>query len=81
MLSPIFKWLERRFILKLQSYLTNNLDRNQTGFVAGMGTHVNILLLVEKLRKGKENVASSAVPLAGIWPVAGIGQIKIKFFN
>jgi hypothetical protein len=52
-LSPIFKWLERRFILKLQSYLTNNLDCNQTGFVAGMGTHFNILLLVEKLRNNK----------------------------
>ena len=52
-LSQIFRWLERLFILKLQSYLTNNLDRNQTGFVPGMGTHVNILLLVEKLRNSE----------------------------
>ena len=53
-LSPMFKWLERRFILKLQRYLTRHLDRNQTGFVAGMGTHVNILLLVERLRAMKK---------------------------
>jgi hypothetical protein len=37
-------------ILKLQSYLTNNLDRNQIGFAPVMGTHANILLLVKKLR-------------------------------
>jgi hypothetical protein len=49
-LSPIFKWLERRFLPKLQNYLTTRLDRNQTGFVAGMGTSVNILLLAQKLR-------------------------------
>jgi hypothetical protein len=54
MLSPIFKWLERHFILKLQSYPTNNLDRNQTGFVAVIKTHVKILLLVEKLRNSKK---------------------------
>jgi hypothetical protein len=54
MLSPIFKWLERRFILKLQSYLTNNLERNETGFVVDIKTYVNILLLVEKLRNSKK---------------------------
>jgi hypothetical protein len=41
----MFKWLERRFLPQLQNYLTIRLDRNQTGFVAGMGTSVNILLL------------------------------------
>jgi hypothetical protein len=40
----MFKWLERRFLSQLQRYFTNGLDRNQTGFVAGMGTSVNILV-------------------------------------
>jgi hypothetical protein len=30
---------------KKKKYLINIFDRNQTGFVAGMGTSVNILLL------------------------------------
>ena len=50
MLSPIFKWLERRFLPKLQNYLSTRLDPNQTGFVPGMGTSVNILLLINRLR-------------------------------
>jgi hypothetical protein len=64
MISPLFKWLERRFILKLQSYLTKSLDRNQTGSVVDIKKYVRILLLIEKrnsgiARKGKENVTSS----------------------
>jgi hypothetical protein len=41
----MFKWLERGFLPQLQNYLTTRLDHNQTGFVEGMGTNVNILLL------------------------------------
>jgi hypothetical protein len=32
-LSPMFKFLEIRFLARLNSYLTNRLDRNQIGFV------------------------------------------------
>jgi hypothetical protein len=46
----MFKWLERRFLVKIQKYLIDILDRNQTGFVEGMGTSVNILLLAERLK-------------------------------
>jgi hypothetical protein len=53
-LSLVFKWLEKHFILKLQSYLTNDLDRNQTEFLADIKTHVKILLLVEKLRNSEK---------------------------
>ncbi len=42
----MFKWLERHFLVKIQKYIINILDRNQTDFVADMGTGVNILLLV-----------------------------------
>ena len=60
-LSPVFKWLERRFLPKLSHYLTNQLDRNQTGFVAGMGTHVNILLLTERLRSTKQRAGECCI--------------------
>lgn len=53
-LSPLFKWLELRFLPKLSSYLTNELDSNQTGFVRGMGTSVNLRLLIERLRSSKK---------------------------
>jgi hypothetical protein len=41
----MFKWLKRSFLVKIKNYLIKILDCNQTGFVAGMGTSVNILLL------------------------------------
>ncbi len=41
----MFKWLERSFLIKIQNYLIKIFDCNQTGFVVGMGTSVNILLL------------------------------------
>jgi hypothetical protein len=41
-------------MLKLQSYLTNSLDRNQTGFAVDIKTDAKILLLVEKLRNSKK---------------------------
>jgi hypothetical protein len=37
-LSILFKWLELRFLEKLNVYLVNQLDRNQIGFVLGLGT-------------------------------------------
>jgi hypothetical protein len=45
--------MERCFEWPLRQYLTQRLDRNQTGFVKGMGTSVNILLLTERLRNCK----------------------------
>ena len=48
-LSIMFKWLELRFLNKLNIYMTQKLDRNQVGFVMGMGTHVNIELLISKI--------------------------------
>ena len=53
-LSPIYKWLELRFLDKLRGYLANQLDTHQTGFVPGCGTHLNIQLLLEKLRESKK---------------------------
>jgi hypothetical protein len=32
-LSPLYKFLELRFLSKLDTYLTQKLDRNQIGFV------------------------------------------------
>ena len=51
----MFKWLELRFLPQLMRYLTNTLDRNQTGFVVrGMGTHANLRLLIEKLSESRQ---------------------------
>lgn len=41
-LSIMYKWLELRFLKKLNDYMVYKMDRNQVGFVRGMGTHVNI---------------------------------------
>ncbi len=38
----LVKLLEARFLNKVQSYLTNRLDRSQTGFVDKMGIQVNL---------------------------------------
>jgi hypothetical protein len=35
-LSPLYKFLELRFLSKLNTYLTQKLDRNQIGFVKSM---------------------------------------------
>lgn len=50
----MFKWLELRFLPPLSNYLSHQLDVNQTGFVRGMGTSVNLRLLVERLRRSKK---------------------------
>jgi hypothetical protein len=49
-LSLLFKYLKFRFMPSLQTYLTERMDRNQTGSVPGLGTSVNIELLVRELR-------------------------------
>jgi hypothetical protein len=54
-LSPLFKWLELRFVWRLNHYLTKGVDIHQTGFVKGMGTHINLRLLLEKLRASKKS--------------------------
>lgn len=53
-LSPLYKFLERRFQWKLQRYMKDSLDPHQTGFVSGMGTSVNLLLLTERLRNARK---------------------------
>jgi hypothetical protein len=52
--SSLYKFVELRFYHKLKRYLVNRLDRNQTGFVPGMGTSVNIQLLIEQLKEAKK---------------------------
>lgn len=41
-LSHLYKFIELRFIEKLDNYLINKLDPYQVGFVKGQGTSVNI---------------------------------------
>ena len=52
--SPMFKFLELRFYYKLKRNFKNTPDRNQTGFVPGMGKSVNIQLLIQQLKNCKE---------------------------
>ena len=47
--SPLIKLLEARFLTKLQTYLTQKLDRSQTGFVKGMGTQVNLWRAIKRI--------------------------------
>ena len=37
------------------------MDRNQTGFVPGMGTHVNLMLLIDKLRRTRQREGDCCV--------------------
>jgi len=48
--SPILKAIEARFLPKLRSYLRDNLDRAQTGFVERMGTSVNLWRAIQRIR-------------------------------
>lgn len=41
-LSIMYKWLELRFLSKLNRFMVEKLDKNQAGFVVGMGTHICI---------------------------------------
>ena len=52
-LSAMFKFLELRFLGRLNGYLKYDMDPNQIGFVKGMSTQVNIRLLIEKLKSVK----------------------------
>lgn len=62
-LSPLFKWLELRFVWKLSEYPMKRLDIHYTEFVRGMGTHVNLLLLIKKLRstRKKESLCAAYI--------------------
>jgi hypothetical protein len=57
----MFKWFERRFLVKIQKNLMNIFDHNQNGFVAGMGTSVNILLLAQHLRSFKKRQSECCI--------------------
>jgi len=54
-LSPVFKWLESRFLPKLNEYLLNKMMKEQTGFVPGFGTHVNIRKLIREIKRYRKN--------------------------
>ena len=60
-LSAMYKFMELRFLPKLQNYLSLRLDKNQTGFVPKLGTQVNILSLTDEINrlKGKIDNAHS----------------------
>ena len=52
--SPMYKYLELRFLPQLRKYLVDKLDKNQTGFVPGCGTSVNIELLLASMKLEKK---------------------------
>ena len=45
--SPLKKLLESRFKAKLDKYMEETMNKCQTDFVSGCGTHVNIIRLLE----------------------------------
>jgi len=53
--SPFVKFLELRFIPQLNDYMLHRMSREQTGFVKGFGTHVNLRLLIEEIKKHKRS--------------------------
>ena len=54
-LSHLFKYLELRFMEKIQNYLLNKMDKRQNGFVRGIGTSPNIKLLINQIRNSKKS--------------------------
>jgi len=48
--SALLKLLEARFLPKLKAYLSESLDRCQTGFVDGMGTQVNVWRAISRIK-------------------------------
>lgn len=50
----MYRFLQIRFFYKLKNYLKYEFDRNQTGFESGMGTSVNIQLLIDKIKKANK---------------------------
>ncbi|EAR96184.2 reverse transcriptase (macronuclear) [Tetrahymena thermophila SB210] len=59
--SPAYKWLENRFSTKIQQYLKERLDRNQTGFIEGCGTGLNIFMLINKIQQMRKKDAVGAL--------------------
>ena len=51
--SPIVKWLESRFTVKIQDYLRHKIDRFQVGFSPGCNTLMNIQTLLDKIKNNK----------------------------
>ena len=49
-LSPFFKFLESRFLQKLNKYLLQSMEKSQVGFVPGFGTMTNIRRMVQSIR-------------------------------
>ena len=49
-LSPIFKWMELRFITKLNAYQTKYMKREQIGFVPSMSTLTNTRRLIHYIQ-------------------------------
>ena len=41
-LSAMFKFLEMRFLPKLENYMITRMDRRQSGFLPHLGTQINI---------------------------------------
>ena len=52
--SQLIKFIEMRFAEKLKKYMNDRLERTQTGFVPGMGTEVNIVRLLNKLKEKRQ---------------------------
>ncbi|KAM3130714.1 hypothetical protein pb186bvf_017128 [Paramecium bursaria] len=48
-LSPLFKFMELRFLWKLQDYLNQHVMKEQNGFIQGSSTQVNISVLLQKI--------------------------------
>ena len=54
-LSHMFKWLESRFLPKLNRYLLERMQPEQTGFVPYFGTQVNIRRIVNCIKNHKKS--------------------------
>ncbi len=54
-LSPLFKWLELRFIDDLNNYQSIKMNKEQVGFVPTMSTLTNIRRLIMDIKSYKSN--------------------------
>jgi hypothetical protein len=52
--SPIIKLLEMRFYDKLMEYCKGGIVKSQTGFVAGCGTDLNLVRIVERIKETRK---------------------------
>jgi len=55
--SHIVSFLEARFLLKIQGYLNNKLDRSQAGFIQKIGTQVHLVQTIERIMFQKSRSA------------------------